>query len=374
MAIESSRGSGRDLLKGITHYGNLHSPWSFCWFPGGLDEVLLRLQDIQADGIIMRDSKRTNEILKLNIPLIVVHHSLSENNKLINIITNAEEISSMAAKHLLECGLQHFAYCGIDTFTWSKARSDFFCREIQKSGFEVHVYDSPKSKDRLSMQRELKNIVEWLQRLPKPVGIMACNDDRSQHVVQACKQADIQIPNEAAIIGVDNDELVCELSNPKLSSIAVNFERAGFEAASVLDQLMKGEKVEKKNVIVPATHIAARISTDASFHRNQEVACALSYIRNNAQQIIGVDDVVQSVPSSRRTLENKFRKILNRSILDEIRRVRVNQICRMLVESNMTVLDIALSLGFTGSEHISRYFRKEKKISLLQYRKQYGKK
>jgi LacI family transcriptional regulator len=151
-------------------------------------------------------------------------------------------------------------------------------------------------------------------------------------------------------------------------------ERAGYEAAELLAKLMAGEKSAACTILVHPTHVVTRQSTDILAIEDREVAEAVRFIRRHSRQSIQVSDVVQEVPLSRRVLEQRFRKVLGRSILDEIKRVRIEQICRLLVETNMSVSNIASALGYSGVDHIARYFREEMKMSPLAYRKQFGQK
>lgn len=372
LPIESSRSSGRDLLRGVAKYSKLHGPWTFYWEPAGLDEVFPRLKDLNADGVIMRDSDRLEGILDLGLPVIVIGHYYDKIPGLVNVISDCRTIGRMAADHLARCGFHQFAYCGLPDKCWSNDRRDYFCERIHSLGFDVIVYSNPEEKSPLSWQMEQPHVVDWLRLLPKPVGLMTCNDDRSQQVVQACKIAGLKVPEEVAIIGVDNDELICDLSDPPLSSISLNFERAAYEGSAILDGMMEKRNALRDEIVIQATHVVARQSTDITAIENPDVAEAVSFIRKHANGNICVNDVVSVVPLSRRILEKLFRQYLNTSILQEIRRVRSQKIAQMLVETNLSVTQIALELGFQGDEHIARYFRKEMMMSPLQYRKKYG--
>jgi LacI family transcriptional regulator len=220
-------------------------------------------------------------------------------------------------------------------------------------------------------------MAKWLKSLPKPLGLMACNDDRGQHVIEACKIAGLRVPDEVGIIGADNDELVCELSDPPMSSVAVNFERAGYESAEVLAQLISGharKRSRSNQIIVQATHVVARQSTDILSISDLALGKGLRFIRQRGNEALNVADVVLAAGLSRRVLEKRFRKLLGRSVLSEIRRVRVEHICRMLVETNQSVSQIALALGYDGVEHFARYFRAEVQMTPLAYRKRFGQK
>jgi LacI family transcriptional regulator len=377
LLIDTARSYGRGLLEGIAKYSNLHGPWIFYWKApfyresGGRELSLARLRGLNADGIIMREQKKTREVLALGLPTIISPYK-NQFAGLPNIVTDDVTMGKMAAKHLLNRGFQNFAYCGFEDMFGVRSRGESFCSCVAKAGFKASVYKEPKSRVKRLWTNEQNVMAEWLKSLPKPVGLMACNDDRARHVTEACKIAGLHVPEEVAIIGVDNDELVCNLSSPPLSSIVLNFERAGYEAAELLDKLMAGKKRLSKSITVSPTHTITRQSTDILATEDSEVAGAIRYIRQNANRAIQVDDVVNVVTVSRRGLERRFRKVLNRSVLDEIKRVRIDLVAKMLVETNLSVSQIALKLGYSGAENIARYFRQEKGISPIVYREKYG--
>ncbi len=372
LLIESSRASGRDLLRGIANYARLHGPWTFYWEPGGLEKVWPHLKTLKADGIILRDVEKVAEVLATGIPAIVVGHSKREIPGLINVITDSVTIGNMAAEHLLNCGFREFAFCGCPGIPWSDLRSNSFRQRITEAECSVHEYKLPVSNGQPTWGRERLYMAKWLERLPKPLGVMACNDDRGRDVIEACKMVGLKVPDEVAIIGADNDELLCELSDPPMSSVGINFERAGYESAQLLATLMTGKPKTGSKIIVHATHVVPRQSTDIVAIGDPALGKALRFIRETAREAVHVEHVVKAAGLSRRVLEKRFRKVLGRSVLEELRRVRVAQICRMLVETNQSVSQIALSLGYADVEHFARYFRKEKKMTPLAYRKRYG--
>jgi LacI family transcriptional regulator len=191
-------------------------------------------------------------------------------------------------------------------------------------------------------------------------------------VMEACKVARVAVPDEIGVVGVDDDEIVCGLANPPMSSVAVNFERAGYEAAEALDALMRGKRKTLSRITVHATHIVARRSTNIVSVSDLAVAKALQFIRDHGRQNISVSDVATAAALSRRSLERRFRKETGSSILEQIRRVRTDQIARLLIETHLPVSQIADSLGFDDVQHFARYFAGGKKMSPLAYRRTYG--
>jgi LacI family transcriptional regulator len=251
LLIESSRASGRALLCGIAKCAHHYGPWSFYWEPGGLKKAWPKLKALDVDGIILRDVDKLKEVLDLRVPAVVVGHSQTEVPGLVNVVTDSAAIGRIAAEHLLQCGFQHFAFCGYGhppsphpsrkSFTWSAARMKSFVERVYRAGFEAQDYTTPVPAVQ-GWGEERRRMAAWLQSLPKPVGLMVCNDDCGRQVMEACKLAGLAVPEAVGVVGADNDEVVCGLSDPPMSSVAINFESAGYEAALVLFRLLRGSR------------------------------------------------------------------------------------------------------------------------------------
>lgn len=377
--FDTSTASNRRILSGIAKYTHIHGPWVFYretplyLRPFKRKIASSRMIDWGADGIIanISDTKETRELVSSASPAIIFSRFKKEFPDLPHIITHNFAIGKMAAEYLLNRGLRHFAFCGFNYAYWSQERGEGFCERIVQAGFESNCY-KPRLKSPRSWEKEQPFLVDWLLSLPKPVGVMTCNDDRGCDVIEACKIADLRIPEEVAILGVDNDELVCDLSFNPLSSINLNTEKAGYDAAELLDRLMAGEKMAKQVIAIEPTHVVSRQTTDILAVDDSDVVDAIRFIQQHSKEPIQVNDVVNAVALSRRVLEKRFRRILGRSVLDEIRRVRIDKVAQMLLETNKSILQIALALGYSGSDNVARYFRKEKGMSPIAYRKRYG--
>ncbi len=370
--VETSREFGRGLLHGIARYSRLHGPWRVYRWPGALDSSLPEWKSLQIDGAIVRDVKVVERLARSGIPVIFAQHNKESYAPFPSIITDGALIGGMAAEHFLDRGFRNFAYCGLDAFAWSRGRAQYFRQRLEQAGFEVNLYRAPASKRGRAIRNEQSHIADWVRQLPKPVAVMCCNDDRALLVIEACKLAGCSVPDDVAVLGVDDDVLVCDLADPPISSIALNTESAGYEAARLLDQLMKGGAMTGQVIPVQPTHIVTRMSTDMLAVTDSDVAAALGFIRRNANRLIQVDNVVEATTASRRVLEKRFKAILHRSVHQEIRRIRVNNIIRLLVGTDLSVADIAAHCGFDGVEHIARYFRKETGVSLREYRKRHA--
>ncbi|MBN1973539.1 MAG: XylR family transcriptional regulator [Sedimentisphaerales bacterium] len=384
LMMETSRKYGRSILRGISKYSRLNGPWifyrqaPFYWDIENKNTSIEHLLNLNIDGIILREQRETGlteKVLAKGLPVVVSpYRELFQD--LPNIITDDEAIGKIAAEHLLHKGFRHFAYCGFGSrYYWSRERGKSFLASIEKAGFKAHSYEyeQPKSEFQHSWEQEQNILVDWLSGLPKPVAIMACNDDRSQHVLEACKIAGFEVPEQVAIIGLGDDDLVCDLAMPPLSSIAIGAEKAGFEAAAMLDKLMSSRKVSIQNIIVPTLYIAARQSTDILKINDPYVAQALQFIHKFARkESIQVSDVLKAVPVSRRSLYERFARVLGRSVHEEIKHVRADQFARMLVDTNLPVSQIASLMGCADMKNLARYFKQAKGLSPLQYRKQYS--
>lgn len=369
LLIETSREFGRQLIMGIARYSRLHGPWSFYKEPIGLKSSIPHLTSWKPDGIIMRDSLLNKELLKLEIPTILAIHDSSYPKNLPVIKTDSLSIAKMASEHLVQKGFRNFAYCGFDNYEWSDERKKYFSQFNGEAGYRTHVYSSPKSVKIHDWENEQRHVSEWVNALPKPVGLFTCNDDRGQHLLEVCKLTGFNVPMDVAMVGVDNDPMICEIGDPPLTSIALDVESAGYEAAKLLDKLINNKNIYGQQIIVSPTHVVQRQSSDILAVNDPEVASAIRFIKENSKNKILVNDIVRKTRVSRRTLEQRFRRTVHRSVYDEIRQVRVESISRLLIETDLSIYQIASLFNFTDVEHISRYFKKEKGISLREFRK-----
>jgi LacI family transcriptional regulator len=381
LMMETSRTYGRSILRGIARYSRSHGSWiffkkaPFYWRTGGGKITLEETLKMGVDGLILREQRtrqQTEKILAMDLPTVVSPYTEPFPN-LPNIVTDDTAIGIMAAEHLLHRGFKQFAYCGFgQMYYWSRERGKSFGRRIAEAGFETQYYEYELNKSRAqhSWEKELNTIAAWIKQLPKPIGLMACNDDQGQHVLEACKIAGLNVPEQVAIIGLGNDDLICDLVSPPLSSIAVSAEKAGYEAAEALDKIMAGKKVTNQKIVVRPTHVVTRQSTNVFAVADRDVLMALHFIHRRAmKEAIQVDDVLQAVSLSRRSLYNRFAQILGRSVHEEIKRVRVDKLAQLLVSTNVPISHIASTLGYSDIKNIARYFKQLKGMTPLEYRK-----
>jgi len=381
LMMETSRKYGRSILRGIAKYSRTHGPWifyrqaPFYWGTNSKKATLKRLLKLDVDGIVLREQREpglTDSILAMGLPVVVSpYRELFPG--LHNIVSDDEGIGKMAAEYFLRRGFKQFAYCGFgEMFYWSRERGMGFGKAVSQAGYETHhyAYEQPKSRYPHSWEKEQMILVDWLKKLPIPVALMACNDDRSQDVLEACKIAELNVPEQVAIMGLGNDDLVCDLATPPLSSIELGAEKGGYEAAATLDKLMRGQEVPDHKIIVPTLYVVTRQSTDILKIDDPYVSQALQFIYRRARRdAIQVDDVLRAVPISRRSLYERFDRVLERPVHEEIKRVRVDQLARLLVTTNLSISQIASTFGCSDMKNLARYFKQAKGMSPLQYRK-----
>jgi LacI family transcriptional regulator len=380
LLMDPDRGWTRDILRGIAKYCRLNNPWGlyrlsqFYWRPEHKrnKNELNKFKQWKPDGIITREMDYIDEIMQLGVP--VIGSDSSSDLPAIPIISSDFEMTgSMAANYFQEKGFKNFAFCGYSDVSWSTKRLEGFQKTLSSKGFEVKVYMKSMSSLRNLWSNEIQRLSKWLKTLPASTGLMTCSDDRSLHVLEACKISSILVPQEIAILGVDNDELLCDLANPQLSSIEFNTEEIGYSIAEMLDKMMNGKQFTNYNIIAKPIRVITRCSTDICAIQDPQLTAALAYIRKNKFSMIDVSEVVSATSVSRRNLELRFKKHLDRSILDEIKRSRVNLMADLLIETNYSVSKIASILGYSSIENICRYFKSYKGISPARYREKYEK-
>ncbi len=250
-------------------------------------------------------------------------------------------------------------------------RRDEFVRIVTEAGCDVSVFSLPaRLSDNLSWDTQQEQIVAWLSKLPKPVGVMACHDPRGQKILEACHRANLEVPDEVAVIGVDNDEPICEISDPPLTSVFPDPCRIGYEGTRLLHQMMLGHKPDKSSVYLLPAGIVTRHSTDVLAMEDRQIAEAVSFIRKNACQGINVAEVVENTLLPRSTLYRRFREALGRSVHDEIVRVRVARAKELLGKSEMPISEVAERAGFRHQEYLGVVFKAQVGMTPGQYRRQ----
>lgn len=374
LIVETSVIYGRRILAGVARYLRSHHRWSVFieqhelgtpppgWLTSG-----------HWDGILSRPTDHATARLfrRMKVPVVDLN-DLHDDLDLPWVGSDHLLIGRMGASHLLERGFQNFAFCGFANELWSKQRFKGFCSVVGQKNV-LSLYETPwRGPNIPRWDEDIEQIVKWLTALPKPVAIMACNDVRGLHVLNACSRAGILVPEEVAVLGVDNEEIMCELCSPPLSSVAPNPEGIGYAAAELLDTLMAGKAPRQSRIFVDPIRVFSRRSTDVMAVSDWAVASAARFMREQVFHGCRLSDVLQKVNMSRATLEKRFRKHLNRSPKQEMRRIQIERIKQLLVETNFTLERIAELSGFEHPEYMSVFFKRETGQTPGKYRSQSG--
>ena len=352
------------MLKGVAHYQRLHRPWSVTLDDAdaaGAKSALGWVRSKPWHGIISRHTPPAlvQACAQRKLPLVDLADTRPAAG-LPKIRPDHPAIGRLGAEYFLKRKFRHFAFCGFSDQAWSGERREGYRKTLAQAGFHSDVFDVKHPGD-VSLDWDAKHIdalALWLGGLPDEVAVMACNDLRALQVVRAAQAAGRQIPEEVAVLGANNDALRCELSNPPVSSVAVDAFQAGRQAAATLDRLMAGEKPESMDLRIAPVGVVTRKSTDVLALRDKDVAVAFHYIREHACKGITVDQVLEQVPVTRSWLENKFRRHIGRSPQAEIRRVQIDRICQLLAETDLSLKDIAELTGFAYVEYLCVVFKR----------------
>ncbi len=376
--VESSRGYGRGLLQGITAYVREQGPWTVDIHERRLyDAAPQWLRRWRGDGIIARiaSPKFARQIARLRLPTVDLV-GLHRIRGVPVIITDHQAVVRLAADHLLSLGLRHFAFCGFVGIYYSDRRCQYFQEYMAERGYSVHVYSSPAKRpasDPSSLEAEslppAHELAAWLRSLPKPTGLLAVTDNRAHQVLNVCGEHAVAVPDEVAVIGVDNDEMLCDLCDPPLSSVALNPWRVGYEGAAMLHRMMKGQRPSSERMLIPPLGVVTRKSTDVVTITDADLAAALRLIRQRACDGITVEDVLAEVPISRSTLKRRFATFLRRSPREEICRVQIDRVMRLLSTTKLPLTKIAELAGFRHMESLCRLFKQRTGVTPGHYRK-----
>lgn len=332
------------------------------------------LRKWNGDGILARidDPKMAEILVARRLPLIDLRNRLP--GLLPPFGVNNQPVARLAFEHLQERGFRHYAFCGLAPreHVHMDERRDYFCELVTKAGFVCHVYEPPRGRGKASdWEHAQEHLGNWVLGLPKPVGIMCCNDDRGQQLVDICRQFEVPVPDQAAIIGVDNDQELCSLSTPALSSVEPNAERIGYAAAALLDQMMAaGMTRAASGTLFPPSHVVTRLSTDTVAVEDPILARALRIMRDRACEGIDVGDVVEEAVTSRRYLERQMQAFLGRTPNQELLRIRIRRAQELLLETDLPLEAVARKAGFRNHKYLGDVFAREVGVRPGEFRRQ----
>ena len=362
----------RRLLRGIAKYAHSKDNWTVFHEIEQEKRALHFVKNWGANGIIadFREAQRIQRVFP-EIPIITIGAN-QRNSHIPNVASDSDAISEIAFEHFKERGFTHFAFSGYEDLRWSMERKTSFGSLVIGTNFTFDCFLSKFIKSRRSWQDELGALQRWIVSLPKPIAVFTCNDEYGRHLIEACKIANLSLPEEVAIVGVDDDDIICNLCTPTLSSIFINSESAGYKTAKLLDKLMDGEKMVGQSIVAQPTETTIRGSSDIFLIDDPEINRIIKFIHNNSQRPLDIEEIAEYAGKSRRSLYNSFIKTTGLSPSQYIRNNRIKQISKLLLNTDFSLEQIAKQLGFPGSDKVSRFFRKEKGTTPSEYRRKFG--
>lgn len=351
LMIESLNGYGSKILTGISRYAHQKPNWRIAYFDREQKELADLVGTWQGDGIICSavDARFATAARSRSIPVINITGRHVEPN-MINITSDDTMVGAMAANFLLERGFQSFGYLRRkETTRFSTDRGKGFTETLSAAGFKVESLSIGSGGD--------EEVEQWLSKLPRPLAVLGATDRVASIVIEACWKLGLRVPEEVSVLGIGNSEQLCELCSPPLSSVDVDMERRGYEAAECLDRIFQGASIPTESRLIPPAHVVERRSTHTFAFEDADVVAALRFIHGHAPESIKVTDVVKATTISRRSLEGRFNKLIGRTIHDEIWKAHFDLAKRLLSSSDLSLQTVAERSGFRTSSALVNLFR-----------------
>ena len=390
VAIPTNGSDGRLRLGGIIRYANRNPHWDLTFIrsrTGFNDhEVAALVSDGRGiDGCILAAyTPAVEDLLKSGVPCVAalenLHEKLNRYPSYRAVFIDNAEIGTAAAEHLKSLGcFSSYAFVPAPpAIRWSLERKAAFKSAADRRAkffeFPETAFEMTNLSGENGIQMREGALEDFLRALPKPAAVFGANDILAMQVIKACHAAKIKTPAEVAVIGCDNDELVCQNTKPQLTSIQPNFDLAGFTAAKMLDDMMRGKTVAKEPAIIGKVRMFARGSTCNLPPSVVLVQHAMDYIREHATEGISTADVIAHLRVSRSLLDLRFRELRNESVMDAILAVRLAAVRERLEKTNRKLLSIGAECGFGNPDYLKRLFKKRFGMSMREWRSAYRKK
>jgi LacI family transcriptional regulator len=361
----------RHVLRGVVSVSS-QARWECILIPAIPAPPLAQFAEGYIHGLIghFAEKELVDQVVRAGLPAVDVSPARPQLD-FPRVTTDEIAVGRLAAAHLLSLGLPQFAFYGTRTDYSSFLREKGFKETIQAAGLSCHVFLDEEATGNGESQRGDLPLEQWVRGLPKPIGVMASSDGRALHLLAVCRKRGIPVPKLVAVVGVDNDDVFCELARPPLSSIALSTQRIGYEAARMLDRLMGGKKLTEKQLLVPPAGLVPRQSSDLPSLLDADVAAAVRYISLHVQDHLQVADVLREVPVSRRSLDQRFLKALGHTPAAEIRRAQIEVAKQMLVETDESMARVARAAGFSNAKQLGAGFHRETRTTPSAYRREF---
>lgn len=375
LLVETSRSYGRDLLRGVALFARTRTNWSLLHQEMTIDASLpdWMIQSAISGTIARVDTHTIDSLSRLHVPIVDVR-CRRQFPGIPQVETDERAVAKLAFDHLWDRGFRRFAFCGFQFAHYSEARLKFFRQFVAEANCSLSVYESPGQKNTVLTRIEQSGLVDgqamtkWLSSLERPTGMLVCNDIRGQQVLNVCRSIPIAVPDDIGIIGVDDDDAICPLTDPPLSSVKPNAKQVGYRAAEILFDIINGKPVPTATEFIPPLKVVQRLSTEVNAVEDREVARVCRFIREYACEGINVNDVAEFTSLSRRQLERRFRTEFDRTPHEEITAVQVARVQQLLRETEMTLEQMTPLAGYTHKESLSAVFKRETKETPGEYR------
>ncbi len=371
LMIETSSANCRGMLEGIGRYSMAHGRWLLCVKERGLaDDSSRLLRTWQGDGIIFRstDRRTVDAVRRKRVPAVDTKVGVA-GHRFPLVYTDDAQIVELAVSHFVERGYQNFGFCAVENPRWVQWRQAAYLRKLEEIGIAPHVLVLENPADE-SWRRQQRRLAAWAAALPKPIAVLASNDVCATRLIAACRASNVQIPEDVAVVGVDNDHVLCRLTHPPLTSVDPDSSAIGYRAASLLDEMMSGAAAPEEPIKIRPSGIVARQSSDALAVNDAEVVRAMQFIRERVCDGIDVADVARSLCISRVTLERKFAACLKTTPGQAIAQSRTQRVKRFLNETDYTIERIAKFTGYRTQSHLIVAFKRETGLTPGEFRRQ----
>lgn len=363
------------LLRGILKYSKETEPWVVCRMPpsfkktNGIEGVVAWAKQWEANAIIGQFNPDDDvQLFARNSIVAVAQDFKSRFTTIPNITSNYIYTGQMVADFYLRKGYKNFAYFGYREVVWSNERYEGFKQRIEEKGPGYQFFEYRNQSLESLWYYQPEPLINWLKSLPLGTAVMCCDDRQGNKILELARTLNLKVPEEMAVVGVDNDETICNLSDPPLSSVNLNIEKAGYEAASLIDFLVHNPGAEYKDIVIEPELIINRLSSDIFSTTDQAILKALTFIHHNLNKHITVEDIVKVAPLSRRMLEIRFKKVTGESIHEYIFDLRMERFVQLLLNTDEPIADIAMEVGLSDAKNLSRQFKISKGCTPHEYR------
>jgi len=377
--IDSSTEFSRRFLSGLIQYANDNGSWTFYRLPSyyktlyGGDGIVERIHEWKIDAVIAQwEYEEVDFLEQLKIPVFLQSYK-NIDSRFSKIAGDYQKVGLMAARFFKERGYNNFAFYGHRDFFWSKARAEGYRQEVEKLKGNYFYFESLVLND-MHWSKDHIALNDWLLSLPKPVALLACDDNFALHVSEMCKVNNIGIPDELSLLGVDNDELICNLSHPTISSFITDDEKGGYLTGKMLHHSIKNKDIAPFNIIIEPIRIELRQSTEKFNISDTYITQILTYIKKNITKEISIEALTEVVPLSRRNLEKKFREATGSSVYQYILDKKIEYISNELLTTEKSLLDIAIEIGFNDVRNVYRLFKHKTGYTPMNFRSKFSQK